>query len=81
MPPARPWTEADFRLADQISSYWANFIASGDPNGEGLPAWPESDENYGWMFLGDQPGSHSGLDEIDQLAISLLKDTGLYPEM
>ena len=55
VPPARPWTELDVRLADQISSYWANYMKNGDPNGEGLPFWPESDEIFGWMELGDEP--------------------------
>jgi para-nitrobenzyl esterase len=35
-----PWTQADRRLADQVSSYWVNFATSGDPNGKGLPSWP-----------------------------------------
>ena len=37
---SRPWTDADRRLADIMSSYWANFAATGNPNGAGLPAWP-----------------------------------------
>lgn len=35
----RPKSEADYALADQINSYWCNFVKSGDPNGEGLPLW------------------------------------------
>jgi para-nitrobenzyl esterase len=23
-----------------MSSYWVNFVTSGDPNGAGLPVWP-----------------------------------------
>jgi para-nitrobenzyl esterase len=34
------WTDADQKLAETMSSYWANFAATGDPNGKGLPAWP-----------------------------------------
>ena len=63
VPPIRPWTQYDVQLADQMSSYWANFMKNGDPNGEGLPHWPESAENYGWIDLGDEIVSHEGLEE------------------
>ncbi|MGW3313047.1 carboxylesterase family protein [Streptomyces sp. NPDC001073] len=37
----RPWTSADRAIADRTSSYVANFVATGNPNGHGLPSWPE----------------------------------------
>lgn len=33
------YTDEDFRLRDQMTAYWVNFVRTGDPNGPGLPAW------------------------------------------
>jgi para-nitrobenzyl esterase len=35
-----PVRDEDNKAADAISSYFANFIKMGNPNGSGLPAWP-----------------------------------------
>lgn len=37
------WTSEDFLVSQTIQEYLANFIRSGDPNGEGLPTWPPAE--------------------------------------
>jgi para-nitrobenzyl esterase len=41
--PERNFTAADRALSDRISTYWLNFVRSGDPNGPALPRWPKFD--------------------------------------
>ncbi|MCW4461996.1 carboxylesterase family protein [Sphingomonas sp. BT-65] len=36
-------TPADRAAAERIMAYWTNFARSGDPNGNGLPAWSRLD--------------------------------------
>ena len=36
----RPWEDVDIQLADQMSTYWANFAKTGNPNGNDLHQWP-----------------------------------------
>ena len=49
------WNDVDIKLADTMSSYWVNFSTKGDPNGNGLPRWPEYKDltNGRVMVLGD----------------------------
>ncbi|MEM7371899.1 MAG: carboxylesterase family protein [Bacteroidota bacterium] len=35
------FSDAELAYADQVSDYWVNFAKHGDPNGNGLPPWPE----------------------------------------
>jgi para-nitrobenzyl esterase len=37
------WEASDRKLSDAITTYWANFARSGDPNGAGVPKWPRYD--------------------------------------
>jgi para-nitrobenzyl esterase len=51
----RPFTADDRHIADMMTSYWSNFIAKGDPNGEGLASWAAISEKPGFtMELGDK---------------------------
>ncbi|MDE2452368.1 MAG: carboxylesterase family protein [Burkholderiales bacterium] len=54
----RPWTVMDRRLSQAMLGYWAQFIKTGNPNGEGL---------VNWRSVGDDPkqvmelGEHIGM--------------------
>lgn len=39
--------DVDRRISAQMSTYWANFIKTGQPGGPGLPAWPSYDPAHG----------------------------------
>jgi len=41
--PERDFSAADRALSMRISTYWLNFVRTGDPNGAGLPRWPRFD--------------------------------------
>ena len=38
--PVYAWTAEDYALSETMQAYYANFVTTGDPNGEGLLPWP-----------------------------------------
>lgn len=47
----RPWQQLDKDLENIISSYWINFVKTGNPNGNNLPEWKSYDKQSGNMML------------------------------
>ncbi|MGC3946927.1 MAG: carboxylesterase family protein [Chryseolinea sp.] len=39
------WTPDDFKVSETMLSYFANFVKTGNPNGEKLPNWPAAEAN------------------------------------
>lgn len=60
------YTPQDRALQQTVSAYWANFIRSGNPNGEGLPAWPSKNE---------APAEHMNLDVVCGMQDDVLRPT------
>ena len=52
----RPFTDADRKIAEMMSSYWANFVTTGNPNGAGVPKWPAVSDKREVMEVGDHTG-------------------------
>lgn len=44
------WTAADHKVSATMEGYWANFIKTGNPNGNGLPQWPPATREDGGLL-------------------------------
>ena len=60
--------DADAALSDVISSYWVNFTKTGDPNADGLPAWPAySDASPKAMIFNNGAGAAEDYPNMEKL--------------
>jgi carboxylesterase 2 len=51
------WTDRDYKIEAAMSEYWANFIKTGNPNGDGLTYFPPTTETKQTMWLGNSWGA------------------------
>ncbi|KAF7184076.1 hypothetical protein CNMCM7691_004635 [Aspergillus felis] len=49
----KPWTAEDYTIAKIMNHYWANFIKTGNPNGDGLVSWPAVNSSELVQHVGD----------------------------
>ncbi len=63
------WTPGDRRLSDAMSRYWVNFARSGDPNGPGLPRWPQFTTQENRVLYLDDPMRVDGVADVKSLQV------------
>jgi para-nitrobenzyl esterase len=52
----RPFTSIDTMVTNVMSSYWVNFVKTGNPNGAGLPEWKAYSEIKEVLEIGEKMG-------------------------
>ena len=61
----RLWQKTDSELATIMSSYWVNFVKTGNPNGKGLPEWPiYESHSKNIMNLGNHSSAEVSKDSV-----------------
>jgi para-nitrobenzyl esterase len=62
-------TKADLEISDAMSAYWVNFAKTGDPNGEGFPAWPAFSDRHPLVMYFSQTPHLGPVPSLDSLKV------------
>ena len=71
-PGARPyqWTHDDKAMSELLMTYWTNFVKRGNPNGDGLPQWPEfSSDKPSVMYFRQWQADVGPVPHIEQIRV------------
>lgn len=75
--PERGFSTKEEAVSAQISTYWLDFVRTGDPNGAGRPAWPKLTlERPEIMQLGDHLGAEPLLPDAKLEAVKAFLRAG-----
>ncbi len=72
----RPWEAGDHKLASIMSSYWANFSKTGNPNGKDLPVWDAYDNTSKKVMMVDVKPESRPIPDSEALDFIYKKMTG-----
>ncbi|MFC9331043.1 carboxylesterase/lipase family protein [Kitasatospora sp. NPDC057015] len=80
-PQAPPAGEADRAFSDTLMAYWTNFAVRGDPNGPGLPEWPQyAGPGSKVMELDAEPAAIAEPDAARLGFLASFRSGGRFPE-
>jgi len=63
------WTDADRALANTMATYWTNFAKNGNPNGDGVPVWPDFKPENEKLIQFDSTTAVAGVPNLNGLQL------------
>jgi para-nitrobenzyl esterase len=57
------WRPEDYKLSEQMQTYWTNFAKTGNPNGKDVPDWRRYNAQGGWPVMHLEQTSQARPDE------------------
>ncbi len=79
--PDDPWQPLDHEYVKIFQKYYANFCRTGDPNGEGLPEWPETGDGYNYLEVKEELVPHRGIgSKVEEMVREyVIREYGIAP--